>query len=519
MVSLAKVLQSKLPSANKFKASAILISRQIKIDREKKGLPVFNGGLGENPLPAPVSLQESLKRHSGIKGYTDTAGVAQFRHSVKKVYFPEKVRESDMRIIVGNGSKPLLYLVQLTFARLNDHLSNPKTENLDKNFLLIHLLPAWTTYMEQMKLILNPKVHKTGTFGDNFAENSYLFGSPNYLAVEPDFSGVNEDDLIMTWPKILASQLERQLKKHLKKHASTLGTSPNMLVLLNNPNNPTGCMYNKKELQDFADVFRKYGIICLADDIYSGLVHESYCRSLDHFGGSIAQYYPEGTIQSNSLSKSWGCGGYRMGWLIFPPLRNQKPNSSLDILVNDVYDLSSILAGSLYSFPSTFLQHVASDALNMSGTQLVPVMQSDPKKKDDVTNDITSQLVFQRKMFEDIANYCRGRFNEMGLKYTDSKAAWYFMVDFEPKYGKKLKSRSIYTSSQLVRSLVEQVGFISVSVEHFGIRSEQKNFILRYSYVEIKDIRGVATDGRKGQYDFSKIKEGLNVLQKWLEAL
>lgn len=85
----------------------------------------------------------------------------------------------------------------------------------------------------------------------------------------------------------------------------------NRVLILNSPNNPTGLCLSHSKLQALSEVCRKYGIIVLSDEIYAQL----------QFSGeywSIANYYPEGTIVTSSLSKWAGAGGWRLGFAAFP---------------------------------------------------------------------------------------------------------------------------------------------------------------------------------------------------------
>ena len=84
------------------------------------------------------------------------------------------------------------------------------------------------------------------------------------------------------------------------------------ILMLNNPNNPTGLLYDKSELEEIADVCRKQNIIVLADEIYAQITYD-----MTKFV-SMAKIYPEGTFVTNGLSKSHGAGGYRLGYILFP---------------------------------------------------------------------------------------------------------------------------------------------------------------------------------------------------------
>ena len=86
----------------------------------------------------------------------------------------------------------------------------------------------------------------------------------------------------------------------------------NNFLLLNYPNNPTGTIFTRQELQDIATVSRKYGVYILSDEIYYELTFK------DEGHSSIAEFYPEKTIITNGASKWIGAGGWRMGFMIVP---------------------------------------------------------------------------------------------------------------------------------------------------------------------------------------------------------
>lgn len=60
-------------------SSATLLAKHIKLYRKKNNLPVYDGGLGENPLPAPKSLIEAIRLNAHLKEYTSTDGIPQLK--------------------------------------------------------------------------------------------------------------------------------------------------------------------------------------------------------------------------------------------------------------------------------------------------------------------------------------------------------------------------------------------------------------------------------------------------------
>ena len=95
----------------------------------------------------------------------------------------------------------------------------------------------------------------------------------------------------------------------------SLITSKTRAILINTPNNPTGAVYSKENLQQVAEICICHNLLAICDDIYTGFV----------FGG--AQFTPMITIEGmrhrtvcvNSFSKNFVMTGMRVGNLVAPP--------------------------------------------------------------------------------------------------------------------------------------------------------------------------------------------------------
>lgn len=95
----------------------------------------------------------------------------------------------------------------------------------------------------------------------------------------------------------------------------SLITPKTKALLLNTPNNPTGAVYTKENLEQIAQVCIRHDLLAICDDIYTGFV----------FGG--AQFTPmitipgmrERTVCVNSFSKNFVMTGMRVGNLVAPP--------------------------------------------------------------------------------------------------------------------------------------------------------------------------------------------------------
>jgi len=222
-----------------------------------RGGCAYDFGLGQSPFPVPSVVVEALRAAAFEKDYLPVEGLPELRESVARFH-----REKDGinihsdGILVGPGSKELMFLVQLVFYGE-----------------IILRTPCWVSYLPQAR-ILGRRINLIRTSFESH------------------------------W-KITAETLLEALE------IANDHTRPRLLVL-NYPNNPTGHTYSTAELKELADVARRFELIVLSDEIYGQLHHRG-----EHV--SIARFYPERTIVSSGLSKWCGAGGWRLGTFAFPP--------------------------------------------------------------------------------------------------------------------------------------------------------------------------------------------------------
>jgi len=196
-------------------------------------------------------------------------GLEELRSAIASYLNKNNNNFSKEDIVIGPGTKELMLLTQIIF----------------KGDLLLPA-PSWVSYQPQA-IIAKNNVHWIQT-----TSNSNWF--PTGKQLEDKVKSINSEGL---------------------------------LLIINSPNNPSGTICNN--LQEIAEVAKKYKIIILSDEIYSQL----------NFNGeykSISNYYPEGTIVSTGLSKWCGAGGWRIGFFAIPnQLKNFK--DSLKILCSESF--------------------------------------------------------------------------------------------------------------------------------------------------------------------------------------
>ncbi len=84
------------------------------------------------------------------------------------------------------------------------------------------------------------------------------------------------------------------------------------MIVINNPNNPTGGTIPKAVLGDIVEFARSRGIIVLCDEVYQPLFHS---LAADEIPPSILSFDYEKTIATGSMSKAYSLAGIRIGWV------------------------------------------------------------------------------------------------------------------------------------------------------------------------------------------------------------
>jgi arginine:pyruvate transaminase len=83
-------------------------------------------------------------------------------------------------------------------------------------------------------------------------------------------------------------------------------------ILINTPNNPTGAVYTRQSLEGIADICRRHDLWLLSDEVYWTL------GGGEHVSPRALPGMAERTLVINSMSKSHGMTGWRLGWLTGP---------------------------------------------------------------------------------------------------------------------------------------------------------------------------------------------------------
>tara|TARA_B100001146_G_C16153585_1_gene422357 strand:+ start:160 stop:1323 length:1164 start_codon:yes stop_codon:yes gene_type:complete len=242
---------------------------------EAQGKPMIHLGLGQPDFKTPQHIVEAAKKalDDGHHGYVLSNGILECRQAVtrkiKKLYNKDVDPE---RVLIMPGGKPTMYYAISCFGE-------PEAE-------IIHPTPAFPIY-ESM-------INYTGS-----------------TAVPYDLT--EDKDLKFEPEKILS-----------------LITDKTRLLILINPNNPTGSFVEKSVIDVLAEGLKKYpNVAILSDEIYSRQIYDD--KEMPTFFN-----YPDlqdRLIVLDGWSKAYSMTGWRMGWSVWP--KKLVPHAN-KLLINSV---------------------------------------------------------------------------------------------------------------------------------------------------------------------------------------
>ena len=86
-------------------------------------------------------------------------------------------------------------------------------------------------------------------------------------------------------------------------------------IIINTPNNPTGKVFTREELKFIASLCVEWDVYAVTDEIYEHIIYDG----AKHVSMAGIEGMRDRTITVNSISKTYGVTGWRVGWAIAPP--------------------------------------------------------------------------------------------------------------------------------------------------------------------------------------------------------
>ncbi len=217
-------------------------------EKKRRGEKTITLSLGEAYFDIPDFGFSEIDHYIGYH-YSDSQGLPLLRKALSDNYLNEHgLLVPEKNIVISAGSKILTYLTMLLTLNKDDEV-------------ILHE-PAWLSYQDQATL---------------------CNANTKYIPFNIDIADFH-------------NYLSDQTK----------------LIVINNPNNPAGWIYNALHLKNLIHIAHSKGIFVLVDEAYSDFVKQN---SEFNSATSLVNLY-ENLIVVNSISKNFGMSGWRIGYAV-----------------------------------------------------------------------------------------------------------------------------------------------------------------------------------------------------------
>ena len=358
---------------NSLPVSATLAMASKARELKSKGVDVIGLSLGEPDFNTPEFIKQAAINavEENWNSYSPVDGYADLKEAIcKKFKRDNNIQYKPSQIVVSTGAKQSIANVCMVLLNPGDEVLLPA--------------PYWVSYsaiatLAEAKSVIIPST------------------------IENDF-------------KISPEQLEGSINSKTK------------LVMFNSPNNPSGTIYTKKELEAMGEILKKYpDIYILSDEIYE---HINY--GTPHFSiAGISDLYDR-TITVNGVAKAFAMTGWRIGYIGAPEWIAKACNK---------------MQGQITSGANCIAQRATITALNEPITKIQYMIDEFAKRR-----EIIIELLK----------------NIPGIKLNKPSGAFYVFPDVSSYFGKVLNGKKIKNATDFALYLLEKAHVATVTGEAFG---------------------------------------------------
>ena len=280
-----------------------------------KGMDIINLGIGQPDFKTPKNIQEAAIKaiKDGKHGYTPSNGLPELREAVsQKIFNDYDVSVNPDNILITPGGKPVIFISALIFGGNGKEIIYPD--------------PGFPIYRSMIK----------------FSGASPV---PLFLDEEDNFQ-INLDKL------------------------KNLITSKTSLIIINNPNNPTGSFMDIKKIDKIIKILEEYpNLHILSDEIYSKIIFDDYKMP------TLLKYknLHDRLVVLDGWSKTYCMTGWRLGWSVWP---NKLINYANKLCVNN------------HSCPTSISQYAGLEAINGPQDELYKVVNEFQRRKEFLYKEI-----------------------------------------------------------------------------------------------------------------------------------
>jgi aspartate/methionine/tyrosine aminotransferase len=221
-------------------------------------------------------------KHQGVnlaQGFPDFPAATEITEAAIQA-----IREDFNQYAITWGTPSLRQAIAEKFAWYNGVTMDPEKE-------ITVCCGSTEAMIASLMAIVNPgeEVIVFEPFYENYGPDTILCGSqPRFITLyEPDWH-FDEKELILAF------------------------NNKTKAIVLNTPNNPTGKVFSREELQFISDLCLKWGVVAVTDEIYEHILYDG----VKHISIASLPGMQDQTITINSISKTYSLTGWRVGWAI-----------------------------------------------------------------------------------------------------------------------------------------------------------------------------------------------------------
>ena len=367
------------------------------------GLDVVSLTAGEPDFPTPRHVKEAAIKaiEANFTKYTSNSGITELLDGIiKKFSIDNDLHFERDQIIVSAGAKQSIYNVLQAICNKGDEV--------------VFFSPYWVSYPEMVKL----------------ADAT---------------------------PVVVPTSIDNQFKPDLKRLRNAVHAKTKALIL-NSPNNPTGAVFTRSELEDIAEIVRDANIFVISDEIYEKVMYDGN----KHFSIGSIKSIRDNVITVNGVSKAYSMTGWRIGYAGGPLA---------------VMEAAARVQSQVTSNANSIAQKATVAALNGGISDLAAMVEEFKIRRD-----------FAYEKLRAIP----------GITVTQPGGAFYFLFDVSKFYGKKNNGQLVKNSADMGTYLLDHHHVASVPGVAFG-----DDRCLRISYA----------------CSMTELESGMERIRKGLEAL
>jgi aspartate/methionine/tyrosine aminotransferase len=220
-------------------------------------------------------------------------------------------------------------------------------------------------------------------------------------------------------------------------------------VILCNPNNPTGKVFTREEMEFVASLCREFDALCFTDEIYEHIIYPRADREVEHISMAQLEGMRERTLVVNSMSKTYSVTGWRVGYVLAP--------ADITSAVRKVHDFLTVGAAAP-------LQRAGAYALRLP-----------PEYYEELGREYLRRRDLLLPVLEDV-----------GFKVFRPDGAYYVMTD--------ISAFGFRDDVEFTRHLIQQVGVACVPGSSFYSRPELGARQVRFCFCKKDETLEAAAD-------------------------